>query len=75
MAEMEHERWREEKRDAGWTYGPQRDDHLRVHPSLVLWKDLEPGGKDRDWEQVRGLSDFLAKAGFAIIRRRERGQA
>lgn len=42
MAKLEHERWWEEKRETGWSYGPEPEDRRRIHPSLVPWEDLEP---------------------------------
>ncbi len=40
LAEMEHERWLDEKIEFGWRYGPTRDDFKKIHPALLPWKQL-----------------------------------
>src|SRR5207249_1639910 len=44
MAQMEHERWVEERQAQGWTYGP-RDNEKKTNPSLVAWNDLPDDSK------------------------------
>lgn len=43
LAEQEHERWMRLKLEAGWRYGPVRDDAAKRHPSLLLWTKLSAG--------------------------------
>jgi hypothetical protein len=40
LAEMEHERWLDEKIEFGWRYGPARDNFKKIHPALLPWKRL-----------------------------------
>jgi hypothetical protein len=68
MAEMEHERWVQERRREGWTYGEERDDHRKVHPFLVLWDNLPEGEKEKNREFIRDLPRILARTGFQIQR-------
>ncbi len=68
LAEMEHERWVEDRRRAGWTPGP-RDDARKRSPSLVPWGDLTEEMREMDRAFIRGLPRFLASAGFQIVRR------
>jgi hypothetical protein len=68
LAELEHERWVSDKERAGFTYGPERDDSARMHPSLVPYAELPESEKDKDRTAVRDLPRMLADAGFAIER-------
>ena len=67
MARMEHDRWCEERRSAGYTYapGPKTD---TTHPDLVPYDDLSEEDKEKDRDMVRGLPRFLARAGLRIER-------
>lgn len=69
MARMEHERWSQERRSAGWRYAPgERDDARKTHPSLVDWEALPDSEKDKNRVTVRELPYLLARAGFEIYR-------
>jgi hypothetical protein len=67
MARMEHERWCDEKREAGYTYAAgQKTD--TTHPDLVPYEDLTEEAKDKDRNMIMGLPRFLAAAGFQVKR-------
>ncbi|MFJ2953833.1 RyR domain-containing protein [Streptomyces sp. NPDC087270] len=70
LAEHEHERWSAERRAAGWSYGPVRDDDGRIHPDLVPWESLAEPDREKDREAVRGIALVLADAGFDVVRLR-----
>jgi RyR domain len=38
--EQNHGMWCAYKRAQGWSYGPEKDGELRLHPCLVPWEDL-----------------------------------
>jgi len=40
LAEMEHERWYNERVADDWTRGAERNDELKENPYLVEWKEL-----------------------------------
>jgi hypothetical protein len=40
LAEMEHDRWLEQKIDLGWRYHRFRDNAQRLHPALLPWRRL-----------------------------------
>ena len=67
LAKLEHERWCEERLQAGWVLGSTRE---RVSPYLVGWDSLNEDVRDLDRETVRGLPRFLALAGLTIRRTR-----
>ena len=68
LAQMEHERWCEEKRANGWTYGPERNDPDKKNPLLVKWEELPPWAKDMNRDMVRLIPEHLVKAGFSIYK-------
>lgn len=67
LAEMEHDRWVDERKRDGWQPGP-RDAQKKTTPYLVPWDELTEEIKDYDRNTVRGLPLFLAKVGFKIVR-------
>jgi hypothetical protein len=68
MARLEHERWMQERRLAGWTYGEQRESEHRKSPYLVPYDDLADGVKDWDREAVWSIPAILALAKFEVYR-------
>ncbi len=68
LARMEHERWVQERQEAGYGYGPDRDG--RHHPDIVDWKHLSERARDMDRSAVRQIPAVLRKAGFQILRLR-----
>lgn len=52
-ASVEHERWREQKVNDGWTYGPVKDSAAKTSPWLVPFEDLT---------EVQQAKDKLIKA-------------
>lgn len=70
MAELEHERWCQDRAADGWTYGATRDDRRKTTPYLVPWDQLTEEVKDLDRSAVRALPELLTYAGFEIVRLR-----
>jgi hypothetical protein len=68
MAQMEHERWVQERKREGWSYREQRDDDRMLHPSLVAWGDLPEDEKEKNRNFIREIPRILAKAGFQVQR-------
>jgi hypothetical protein len=69
LAALEHQRWEAERRQGGWQQGPVRDPVRKLSPYLMPWENLTEDIKDLDRDAIRALPTFLARAGFAIIRR------
>jgi hypothetical protein len=67
LAEMEHERWVDERRLEGWRLGP-RDPEKKISPYLVAWDNLDEPIKDYDRDAVRGIPGILAEVGLEIYR-------
>ena len=68
LAEMEHERWIEQRLRDGWRPGP-KDIEAKVSPYLVPWVQLSDDVKEWDRRAVRGIPGFLARAGYQMIRK------
>ncbi len=68
LSRMEHDRWMAEKLKNGWKFGPQRDDNLKLHPSLVLWEDLPESEKDKDRQTVLRIPQYLGLAGLKMVK-------
>lgn len=69
LARLEHARWCAEKVDDGWSTG-ERDDGRKRHPDLVPYDDLSEAAKDKDRRASRDIPGFLARVGYAVVRRR-----
>jgi voltage-gated potassium channel Kch len=66
LAQIEHERWMQERQAEGKVYGPIREGNQ--HPDLVDWQYLSDTAQDKDRDAVRELPAILGEAGFQIIR-------
>lgn len=69
LAQMEHERWCEDKRREGWQYaaGPKNTAN-KTNPDLVPWERLPEPEREKNRAGVREIPAFLARAGFQIYR-------
>lgn len=67
LGKMEHERWVEERRFAGWRPG-ERDPDNKVTPYLVEWKKLDKTIQGNDLRAMENIPRVLAQAGFEIYR-------
>jgi hypothetical protein len=68
LAEMEHERWMHEKITNGWSYGSERNDEKRIHPSIVPYEQLSESEKEKDRDTVRNIPRILSLIDFQIYR-------
>ena len=66
LSRMEHERWMNDKLNAGWQYAAKTDKMKKLHKALVPWEKLPKKEKDKDREMVRGIPRILARAGYAV---------
>jgi hypothetical protein len=68
LAKLEHQRWMDERRAAGFTVGPVRDN--AHHPDLVDWPTLPSDSRAKDLQATRQLPVLLGAAGLYIARLR-----
>jgi hypothetical protein len=70
LAELEHQRWMEERRQNGWIYKPgEKNIEKMTSPYIVPYEQLSWEIKESDRNMIRNLPSFLARAGFQIYRR------
>lgn len=67
LAQLEHQRWCEERRQSGWRYGPDRDESARTHPSMIDWSRLSEPERQKDRDFVLALPDLLADVGLRLV--------
>lgn len=46
--EQQHDAWAEDKKAAGWVYGPIKDGDRKMHPCLVPYEELPVEQKAKD---------------------------
>lgn len=68
LAREEHDRWVDERRRAGWTYGPKKDVEKRISPFMVVWDELDEEIREYDREPVREMISLIESAGLAVRR-------
>jgi len=66
LAENVHDTWAKGRMDAGWTYGPVRDDAKKQHPCLVPYADLPETEKSYDRDTAISTLKFIYKKGYSI---------
>jgi hypothetical protein len=66
LAKLEHLRWMDERRAAGFAWGPKRE--ANHHPDLVDWPNLPDDSRQKDIDAVEQLPDLLRAAGLFIAR-------
>ncbi len=68
LAENVHDVWARGRLDAGWTYGPVRDDAKRTNPCLVPYGDLPESEKEYDRRTALETIRFILANGWRIER-------
>ncbi len=68
LARMEHERWMQEKLDAGWKFAEKTDNSKKQHKGLIPWDDLSREETDKDYIMVKSISQILARAGYTVAK-------
>ncbi|MGD9118611.1 MAG: RyR domain-containing protein [Dehalococcoidia bacterium] len=68
LAKMEHERWIQEKLDAGWKHAEDTNRDNKLHKFLVSWEKLPPEEQEKDFVLIRGIPRILEKAGYVMVK-------
>ena len=66
IARNVHEVWAAQRIAKGWSYGPERNDSLRQHPSLVAYEELSEEERDYDRNTAMETLRLIYKLGFRI---------
>ena len=64
-----HERWRREREEQGWTFGPVRDDAAKKHPLLRAYGELPDVEKERHRLSARLAVARLNALNYKIVPR------
>ena len=67
LAENSHDHWARQRIEAGWTYGPQRDDVQKTHPDLMPYGDIPEGEKKYDRTSVVETLKAILTLGYEIV--------
>ena len=68
MAKHVHEVWAASRMAQGWTYGPERNDARKQHPSLIPYEELTEEEKDYDRNTSLETLRFIVSKGFRIYK-------
>ncbi len=74
LARMEHERWLNERMNAGWTHGAVKDLTRRISPFLVTWDELSDDEREYNRMIAHRLPAVLAKADYALVKQAEQSR-
>jgi RyR domain-containing protein len=66
LARNAHEMWAQKRIEDGWKYGPERNDRLKTHPSLVPYEELDESEKSYDRALVNEALKSILSLGYTI---------
>jgi hypothetical protein len=67
LARHIHDTWARRRMQAGWTWGPERDDAARTHPGLVAYDELSESEKEYDRETALEALRAIVALGYRIV--------
>jgi hypothetical protein len=67
VAKHVHDTWAQRRIDEGWTYGPERNDAAKTHPSLVPYEELSEEEKEYDRQTALETLRAVATLDFEIV--------
>lgn len=68
LADNAHAVWGKQRMDAGWTYGPMRNDETKQHPGLIPYAQLTEGEKDYDRVMAIETLKLIVHYGYKIVK-------
>ena len=69
IAENAHEIWAKNRRDQGWSYGPERNDQKKETPDMIPYCNLPETEKLYDREMAMQTLKLVKKLGFEIVKK------
>jgi hypothetical protein len=67
LAQLEHERWCQERVQQGWRQDVMHNDAAKTHPDILPWSDLSDDRREIDRDHVRAIPELLAAIGLRIV--------
>ena len=72
IAENAHEIWAKNRKDQGWSYGPERNDQKKETPDMIPYCNLPESEKLYDREMAMQTLKLVKKLGFEIVKQKNR---
>ena len=69
IAENAHEIWAKNRKDQGWSYGPERNDQRKETPDMIPYCNLPESEKIYDREMAMQTLKLVKKLGFEIVKK------
>ena len=69
IAENAHEIWAKNRRDQGWSYGPERNDQKKETPDMIPYCNLPESEKLYDRKMAMQTLKLVKKLGFEIVKK------
>ena len=69
IAENAHEIWAKNRRDQGWSYGPERNDQKKETPDMIPYCNLPESEKLYDRERAMQTLKLVKKLGCEIVKK------
>lgn len=69
IAENAHEIWAKNRRDQGWSYGPERNDQKKETPDMIPYCNLPESEKLYDREMAMQTLKLVKKLGFKLVKK------
>lgn len=69
IAENAHEIWAKNRRDQGWSYGPERNDQKKETPDMIPYCNLPESEKLYDREMAMQTLKLVKKLGFELVKK------
>lgn len=66
LSKNAHEVWARQRMSDGWRYGPERNDTLKQHPSLVPYEELSEAEKEYDRLTAMETLKVILALGYRI---------
>lgn len=70
IAENAHEVWAKNRRDQGWSYGPERNDQKKETPDMIPYCNLPESEKLYDREMAINTIKLVKKLGWEITKKK-----
>lgn len=68
LAQKEHERYLEDRKEKGWKYAKKRDEEKKHNPNVTEWENLTPQVQQYNRDDVKKELKLLSRVGFEIYR-------
>ena len=69
LAKNVHDNWAVARIDAGWSFGPERNDALKQTPCLVEYEKLQESEREYDRATAMETIKVILKMGYSIVLR------